>query len=190
MADQRRRGGRGRSGKGGRIPKKGDAAPGLGALHEESFVSFPLEVTAPIRVASALDEAAVEGVIRDTLRRERAQAVALTALAAGEAGPLLDVRAQVERHRDMLEQLARDLGADVSGADAADSLGDGISGVVAGHCQSKLGWITLQRAASASGDKRVERVVKPVLREKERHTEVLEALAARTAVSRLFKELD
>ena len=188
MADQRRRGGRGRSGKGGRIPRKGDAGQPGGGAHEETFVSFPLEVAAPIRVQSALDDAAVERVLRETLSRERAQAQALTQL-SGDA-PLGDVRAQVERHRDMLEQLARDLGADVSGAEPADGLGEGVAGLVAGHCQSKLGWLTLQRAAYASGDKRVDRVVKPVLREKERHTEILEGLSTRSSVTGLFKDLE
>ena len=190
MADQRRRGGRGRSGKGGRIPRKGDAGQPGGGAQEETFVSFPLEVSAPIRVQSPLDEAAVERVLRDTLSRERAQAQALTQLSDGGGGPLGDVRAQVERHRDVLEQLARDLGADVSGAEPAEGLGEGVSGLVAGHCQSKLGWLTLQRAAYASGDKRVDRVVKPVLREKERHTEILEGLSTRSSVTGLFKDLE
>ena len=56
MGDQRRRGGRGRSGRGGRIPKKGDQ-PG-GFANEEAFVSFPVSVTGPIRVVGAIDEAA------------------------------------------------------------------------------------------------------------------------------------
>ena len=57
---------------------------------EESFVSFPLEVTGPIRVPSPLDEGAVGGVVRDTLARERAHVATLEKLAQAEgADPAL-----------------------------------------------------------------------------------------------------
>jgi ferritin-like metal-binding protein YciE len=188
MADQRRRG-RGRSGKGGRIPRKGDQ-PQAQSASDESFVSFPLEITGPIRVPSPLDEKAVEALLRDTLQRERRQVAALeSAIAAGGDGTLQDIRAQVERHRDQLEQLARDLGADVSGG-GEEAGSDRPAELVAEQRLARLGWLGLQRVAYASGDRRVDRVVKPVLREKERHAEVLESHAVRSRLLELYPYQD
>src|SRR5688500_16162281 len=124
MADQRGRrgrgggGGGGRTGRGGRIPKRGEGGPAI--IAGEEYVSFPLDAPIPLKIPSAVDEAAVERAINGALGRERRQAAALQALSKDNADPTLgEVRSQVERHRDVLEQLARDLGADVSAAEAA-----------------------------------------------------------------------
>jgi hypothetical protein len=106
MGEQRRRGGRGRSGKGGRIPpRRGEGAAGFAP--GEAFTSFPEQV-APIRVAAAIDDAAVERTLVQTLERERRQLTALQAHTGDGADPaLVELRAQVERHQGALEQLAR-----------------------------------------------------------------------------------
>ena len=193
MGDQRRRGNRGRSGRGGRIPRKGDAPAGTVA-QDEGYVSFPLHITGPIKVTPAIDEAAVERLLRDTLERERWQVAALEALSAvSPEAPLAALRTEVERHREVLEQMGRDLGADLS--EAANPRPDPEAGVssrdvVAAQRLVRLGWIALQRAAYASGDQRIDRLVKPVLREKERHAMVLEAYSSRLAARSLFREAD
>jgi hypothetical protein len=89
----------------------------------------------------------------------------------------------------MLETLARDLGAEVPAADgAAEEPAPRCADVLAGQKLAHVGWLTLQRAAYAAGDKRIDRVVKPVLREKERHAGVLESCVARQATAGLFRE--
>ena len=191
MADQRRRGGRNKSGRGGRIPRRGESH-GPATAPEETAASFPLQVSNPLAVTSALDPGAVESVLCRTLERERRLAGAVQALSEGAADPVLaDLRVQVERHRDVLAQLGRDLGAELSRA------GDGTNGgtdqpdiedIVARQRLARLGWLTLQNAAYASGDRRIDRVVKPVLREKERHAEVLETYALRRFTQALFRE--
>jgi hypothetical protein len=189
MADQRRRG-RGRSGRGGRIPKRGEA-PAPAQQHGELFVSFPLDPSPPIEVAAALDAGSVGAALRETLEAERRQAGALQAVAAGVPGPALsELLRAVERHRDLLEGLARDLGADPSPEDgeAPPAEAPDLRQVVADHHRCRLGWLTLRRAAYASGDRRIDRVVRSVLRDKERHTAVLEEAAIRQAVGRFFPE--
>jgi hypothetical protein len=188
MADQRRRGGRGRSGRGGKIPRKGDQQSS--AANDEAFVSFPLDVTGPIRVPGTLGEAEVEATLRDTLARERRQVAALTALEqrTGETA-LAGIRAEAGRHRDALEQLGKELGAELAAqdepaADAAPSLTE----VITAQSLLRLGWFKLQTAAYAAGDKRIDRVVKPVLREKERHSLLLEELGISAACRGLFPD--
>ena len=157
---------------------------------DESFASFPLDVAGPIAVASPLDEAAVENAVRRTLERERRQAKAIRSLAERLQEPVLtEIGAQVERHRDMLEQLARDLGADVAGGEPAGGPED-LQALAAEQYLSRLGWSTLHRTAHAAGDRRIDRVVVSVLRDKERHSEVIEELALRQASQALFRELD
>jgi hypothetical protein len=189
MGDQRRRGGRGRSGKGGRIPRRGDQQ--ATQIAGESFTGFPLDVTGPIRVTTAVDAEAVGRTLAETLERERRQAAALEPLARQD-GELGELRGQVERHRDMLEQLARDLGAELpaAGEAAEGETAPALAEVVAGQRLAHLGWMALQRAAYASGDRRIDRVVRPVIREKDRHAEVLEAHALRQATMSMFRELD
>ncbi|HEU4752047.1 MAG TPA: hypothetical protein VFU47_02985, partial [Armatimonadota bacterium] len=160
MGEQRRRGGRGRSGKGGRIPRRGEGTPVM--MQGERFVSFPLEVTGPIRVNSAVDAGAVERALGETLQRERREAAVLQALAtaSGDAG-LVEVRAQAERHQEALQQLARDLGADLASTDGGEPVeGASATEALAAQRLARLGWMALQRAAYASGDKRIDRVVK------------------------------
>ena len=53
-----------------------------------------------------------------------------------------------------------------------------------------LGWLTLERIGHASGDRRIDRAVKPVLREKRRHAEVLEGCALAQATRALFPDLE
>jgi hypothetical protein len=188
MADQRRRGGRGRSGRGGKIPRKGDQQSM--AANDEAFVSFPLDVTGPIRVPGTLGEAEVEATLRDTLARERKQVAALAALEqrTGEA-TLAAVRIESGRHRDALEQLAKDLGAELGGEEpAADTDPSGLTDVVSAGVLLRLGWLKLQTAAYAAGDKRIDRVVKPVLRDKERHLLLLEELNVSAACRSLFPD--
>jgi hypothetical protein len=188
MADPRRRG-RGRSGRGGRIPRRGEHGGGV-TLHDETYVSFPLDVAGPIHIQSALDLDAAHGALHDTLERERRQAELLRGLVARAGDPALsDVLVQVERHRDVLEQLARDLNAEVGTGEAPGAQGD-LWDLVALQRLSRLGWGLLQRLAYASGDRRIDRVVKPVLQEKERHAQVLEALGIDEAAAALVRELE
>lgn len=191
MGEQRRRGGRGRSGRGGRIPRKGEAGAGGGSALDESFVSFPLEGSGAIAVASPLDEQAVERALGRTLDRERRQAQALRALADRFQDPVLsEIGTQVERHRDMLQQLARDLGAEFSGNGQPEPGSGDVQQIAAEQYLSRLEWTALHRLAHAAGDRRIDRVVTSVLRDKERHSEVLEELALRDASRALFRELD
>lgn len=157
----------------------------------EEYISFPLEAPVPIKIPSAVDEAAVERAINGALGRERQQAAALQALSKSNADPALgEVRTQVERHRDVLEQLARDLGADISAAEAAGEVEEApaTAEVAADQVRTRLAWLTLQSAAYASGDHRIDRVVKGVLREKDRHSDLLAALAVREATLSLLRE--
>jgi hypothetical protein len=195
MADQRGRRGRGgggggnRTGRGGRIPKRGEGGPAM--IAGEEYVSFPLEAPVPIKIPSAVDDAAVERALAGALSRERRQAAALQALSKANGDAALgEVRTQVERHRDVLEQLARDLGADISGADAAAEVEEApaTADVATEQVRTRLAWLTLQSAAYASGDHRIDRVVKGVLREKDRHAELLTALAVREAAFSLLRE--
>lgn len=189
MGEQRRgRGGRGRSGRGGRIPRKGEQ--GYVASNEEAFVSFPLDVTGPIRVVTPLADTGVGDVVRETLGRERAYVAALAELVrAGAEGGVAKLQVEAERHRDQLEQLARDLGADVSGA-AGEAVSASVADVFGAARQVHTGWQTLQRAAYMFGDKRIDRVVKPALREKARHLDVLESAALRSRAQVLVKEME
>lgn len=195
MADQRGRrgrgggGGGGRTGRGGRIPKRGEGGPTMVA--GEEYISFPLEAPVPIKIPSAVDEAAVERAINGALGRERLQAASLQALSKANTDPALnEVRTQVERHRDVLEQLARDLGADTSAVEAAGEVEEApaTADVAADQMRTRLAWLTLQSAAYASGDHRIDRVVKGVLREKDRHSDLLAALAVREATFSLLRE--
>jgi len=189
MADQRRRG-RGRSGRGGRIPRKGDAQGGS-ALHDETFVTFPRDVTSSIQVPSTVDPEAVTRALRQTLGRERRQSAQLQALAERLGDSVLsDLRTQVDQHRQALEQLARELGADLNGDRDAEN-GDGgadLFALVTEQQLSRLGWIGLQQLAYASGDRRIDRAVKRVLPDKQRHAEVLECYAARESSRVLFRD--
>ncbi|MFN3653047.1 MAG: hypothetical protein ACK47B_25995 [Armatimonadota bacterium] len=191
MADPRRR--RGRSGRGGRIPKKGESqTASFGS--DEQFVSFPLDTPEPIQITSPLDPAQVEALFTRLIERERAHAAAVRALAEQSGDPALaDVQAQVDRHRQTLEQLARDLGSRSSGNGGNKTEGGEAVGaweLVSRQRASHLGWTALQRVAYASGDKRIDRAVKPVVREKERHTEVLEEYALRQVTGGLVRDLD
>jgi hypothetical protein len=188
MADQRRRG-RGRSGKGGRIPRKGEGPAATShAMHGETYVSFPLEVTGPIAVVSALDTAAVEATFGRVLEYERRQGAALQAQSESSGEPALaELSVQAERHRNSLEQLARDLGAELPAAGEAAAPADAWD-LASGHRLTRLGWAALQRAAYASGDKRIDRVARPVLREKDRQAEVLDWYAGRHATRSLFPD--
>jgi hypothetical protein len=189
MADQRRRGGRGRSGRGGKIPRRGEGQQST-PLQDEAFVSFPLETSGPIRVSSTLDEAVVETVLRDTLARERRQVAALAALAERTGdGTVASLRGEADRHREALEQLLRELGAENGGEEAA-AAGEAprVGEMAADQRLLRLGWLKLQTVAYAAGDKRIDRVVKTVLRDQQRHGEVLEELALRSASAPLFRE--
>lgn len=196
MADQRGRRGRGggggnRTGRGGRIPKRGEG--GTGMIAGEEYISFPIDAPVPIKIPSAVDEAAVERALNGALGRERLQAAALQALTKANGDSALgEVRTQVERHRDVLEQLARDLGADTSGAEKAAEVEEAptTTDVAVEQVRTRLAWQTLQNAAYASGDHRIDRVVKNVLREKERHAELLTALAVRDAAFSLLREAE
>ncbi len=187
MGDQRRRG-RGRSGRGGRIPRKGEGQQ-ASSYSDETFVSFPADTGGPIVVASALDPAVVSRTVGETLGQERTLATALAGLAeaTGDAS-LHSLRTQVERHRDVLQQLARDLDVTVDGPNGEPVGESSVASLVAGQRQTRLGWLTLQRIAYASGDKRVDRAVRPVLAEKERHAQVLESYALAQATLGLFKD--
>lgn len=189
MGEQRRgRGGRGRSGRGGRIPPKRDGQQF--SASEEGFVSFPLDVTGPIRVPAAGDPAAVGKLVQDLLSRERAQTASLLEVAEQAGDPALGkIRVEAERHRDVLEQLARDLGADVAGVEAAAPV-SGLPALLGSLRTTQTGWQTLQRAAYFFGDRRIDRVVKPVLREKSRHLEVVEGAAVRESSRSLVRELE
>lgn len=190
MADQRRRGGRGRSGRGGKIPRRGEGQPSA-ALQDEAFVSFPLETSGPIRVNGTLDEAAVEAVLRDTLARERRQVAALAALAERTGdGTVASLRGEADRHREALEQLLRELGAENGGGEDAAAAGEAprVGEMAADQRLLRLGWLKLQTVAYAAGDKRIDRVAKTVLRDQQRHSEVLEELALRSASASLFRE--
>lgn len=190
MGEQRRRGGRGRSGRGGRIPRRGEGGA-QNTAHDESFVSFPLEIAGPLRVETSLSVAAVEETLRRVYGEERELAAALKALEAQGGDPVLsDLRVQVERHRDVLAQLARDLGSDAIQAGNGEAAGEAVSlrDQVARQRLAHLGWLTLERIGHASGDRRIDRAVKPVLREKRRHAEVLEGCALAHATRGLFPE--
>lgn len=154
-------------------------------------MSFPLDVTGPIRVPGTLGEAEVEATLRDTLARERKQAAALAALEqrTGETA-LAGIRAEAGRHREALEQLGKELGAELTGQDDATAEAEPAGLTELGGAQSllRLGWVKLQTAAYAAGDKRIDRVVKPVLREKERHSLLLEELGTSAACRGLFPD--
>lgn len=193
MADQRGRRGRGgggnRTGRGGRIPRRGEGGPTMVA--GEEYISFPLEAPIPIKIPSAVDDTVVERAINGALGHERRQAAALQALSKANGDPALgEITVQVERHRDVLEQLARDLGADISGAEAAGEVESAppTAEVATDQVRTRLAWLTLQNAAYASGDHRIDRVVKGVLREKDRHAVLLSALAVREATFSLMRE--
>ena len=146
-------------------------------------------MTGPIRVPSALDDAAVEGMIAAALERERAQSAALAALAAaGDDSSLAQLAAQAERHRDVLQQLARELGAEPPPEQPGEAPSADPAAALASQHQVRFGWLLLQRAAYASGDKRIDRVAKGILREKERQTDVLEELALRRSIHGLYRE--
>jgi hypothetical protein len=153
-------------------------------------VSFPLEVSGPIRVSGTVDEGAVELVVRDTLERERSLATALAGLEQQTAEPAFgSLRAESERHCGALEQLARELGIEANGGEGGSGApAGGAADVAAEQVRLRLGWRKLQIAAYATGDKRIDRVVKPILREKERHAEVLEQFAIRATCASLFRE--
>lgn len=189
MADQRRRGGRGRSGRGGRIPRKGEGQ-GSATARSEAFVSFPLEVKGPIEVTSPIDPQAVLGLIRSTLDQEHSlfQGLGGAQQAAADT-TLAEVQEQVGAHRSSLEKLARDLDpeGDWSPRESGPVAGS-IAELVASQRVSRLNWIALLRTAYATGDKRIDQVVKPVLGAKDRHTEVLEQYAVRSLSSRVFSE--
>lgn len=187
MGDQRRRGGRSRSGRGGRIPRKGEGGGG-NVQRDETFVSFPLEIGGPIRVVGTIDEAAVEAVFQELLELERRQSHQLGALSARLGEPALSrAQAQVDRHREALEQLAREVGVEL--ARPADSADEAELAVVAAEQRSaRLGWRRLQQAAAAAGDKRLDRVAKPILREKDLHADLLDGLQIQNASRRLFRE--
>lgn len=182
MGEQRRRGGRGRSGRGGRIPRRGDG-PAAVAIAGETFVSFPLAISGPLRVASLLDPAALYRLIGRVWEEEArlVAAVGRVALAPDHAlAPTLgELRIQLERHREQLAQLARDLGGPTPEEPPGEGEGssDVFRDLVARQRLAHLGWQALQNAAYASGDRRIDRAVKPVLREKERHAALLAALA-------------
>jgi hypothetical protein len=157
----------------------------------EEYISFPLEAPVPIKIPSTVDESAVERALNGVLELERRQAAALQALSTANGDVVIgEVRTQVERHRDVLEQLARDLGADTSGAPAAAEVEEAPASadVAADQVRTRLAWLTLQSAAYASGDHRIDRVVKGVLREKDRHAELLTAIAVREAALSLQRE--
>lgn len=183
MGEQRRgRGGRGRSGRGGRIPRRGEQGGAI-ALGEE-FSPFPADLEEPIRVEPALDPAAVGACLRETVAREAAVLAALEPLL--ESTPsLARVKTEVERHRDTLEQLGADLGAEA--AEAPPGAG---AELTAAHRLAVLGWETLQRAAYAFGDRRIDRVTRPVLREKARQTEVIEGAALAAATGSLARAME
>ncbi len=194
MADQRGRRGRGgggnRAGRGGRIPKRGE---GGAMIAGEEYISFPIEAPVPIKIPSSVDEAAVERALNGALGGERRQAAALQALTNANGDPVLgEIRTQVERHRDVLEQLARDLGADTSAAATAAEVeaAPPTADIAVEQVRCRLAWLTLQNAAYASGDHRIDRVVKSVLREKDRHAELLTALAVREAAFSLLREAE
>lgn len=192
MGEQRRRGGRGRSGRGGRIPRRGEGGA-QNTANDDGFISFPLEITGPLRVENTLSPAAVEETLSRVYGEEREQAAALKALEAQGADPVLaDIRLQVERHRDVLAQLARDLGSDAIQAGNGEPTAESVSlrDQVARQRLTHLGWLTLERIGHASGDRRIDRAVKPVLREKRRHAEVLEGCALAHATRALFPDLE
>lgn len=189
MADQRRRGGRGRSGRGGRIPRKGEGQ-GTGSQRSEAFISFPLEVKGPIRIQNPVDAAAVAGLVRDALEREQRLLSGLQALVQQAPDEVLSgVQSQVTAHRGALEALYREMAPDASlpRAEKADGK-SGLAELVTAERLSRVSWIALQRAAYAAGDRRLDEVVKPVLREKERHAEVIEQQAVRALTGRIFRE--
>jgi hypothetical protein len=190
MADQRRRGGRGRSGRGGRIPRKGEAQASTGL--EETFVSFPLDVSGPLEIAGTIDAEAVEAILWRTLRRERRMIVGLEASLQQAQDPVLaEVRGEIERHRDALLALGRDLGADASQAEEPDPRAGEVPDLwdlVAIQRLARLGWLALQCAGCAAGDRRVGRVARPVLQEMERHAGVLETYTLREATRGLFRD--
>ncbi len=189
MADQRRRGGRGRSGRGGRIPRKGEGQGG-GAQRSEAFVSFPLEVKGPIRIQSPIDAAAVAGLVRDALDREQRLLAGLQSLLQQAPDEVLSgVQNQVTSHRGALEALYRELAPDAGlpRAEKADGKSD-LGELITAERLSRISWIALQRAAYAAGDRRLDEVVKPILREKERHAAVIEQQAVRALTDRIFRE--
>lgn len=187
MGDQRRRGGRSRSGRGGRIPRRGEGGGGSGA-REESFVSFPLEVTGPIRVAGTLDEGAITAVFSETSDLERRQAEALTAIAARIGEPALGRVAEAANgHREALAQLAREVGVEI--ANGGEGGGDADLAQAAALAQSAhLGWRRLQQVAYAAGDKRMDRAIKPILREKELQADLLDGILFQSLSRRLYRE--
>jgi hypothetical protein len=141
-------------------------------------------------VPNCIDYDAVETVLAQTLERERLQSAAIQELLAQSGDPsLTELKAQADRHQAVLEQLAREVGADLSRAAESDGAGPaGTVGLVAKQRLVRLGWLTLQQAAYASGDKRIDRAVRPVLREKERQGAVLEMLAVNRNAASLFKD--
>lgn len=184
MGDQRRRGGRGRAGRGGRIPRRGEALP---AVREETFVSFPLDLVGPLAVPSALDPEAIEAAFRRTLALEQRQAAHLRAFAREIPEPVLaPLLGEAERHRAALEQLARELGAAPPPAVEAPPPEDLLALAVAQR-RLLLEWAVLERIAAASGDRRIDRIAKPTIREKHRHADVLEEIALRRAALSLFR---
>jgi rubrerythrin len=186
MADQRRRGGRGRSGRGGKIPRKGDQQQQSPGGWDEPYVSFPLEIEQPVQTAGVLDEAAVEAAFGRLLERERRLAQGLQSLAERAAEPVLgEIAQQTERHRDMLDQLMRDLGASRGGGEPDG--GDALEDLLTSHRRARLEWQVLERIGFAAGDRRVGRIVSAVIPEKRRHAEVLEAFALQESLRALFQ---
>jgi hypothetical protein len=191
MGEPRRRGNRGRSGRGGRIPKKGEGGPPPTVLHDETFTSFPLEITGPIEVPSIVDEAAVEAAMAQLLGRERRQAAALRALAEQSGDPALSaLAAEVADHGEALEVLAKELEAAPPARSAeAESPGDGatVEGLLSEQRLAHAGWSALQAAGCAAGDRRIDRAAGLVLQEKSRHAEVLAAYATRVLAQGFYR---
>ena len=188
MGDQRRRGGRSRSGRGGRIPRRGEGGGG-GAAREESFVSFPLEVTGPIRVAGTLDEAAITAVFSETSDLERRQSEALSAIAARIGEPALErVADAANGHREALAQLAREVGVELANGSEGSGAESDLAQAAALAQSAHLGWRRLQQVAYAAGDKRMDRAIKPILREKELEADLLDGILFQSLSRRLYRE--
>lgn len=188
MADQRRRGGRGRSGRGGRIPRRGEGQT-TATFFDESFVSFPMDQHEPITVPSGLDSQAAAGLLGSLLDRERRQAISLAALVQLDGDELLsEVHVQVARHRDMLEQLSHDLGCESTPGVESGSAPEGMWETAAQQRAAQLGWHALHRLALATGDKRILRVSRSILKDKGRHGELIQDYVLRKTLRNLFAE--
>jgi hypothetical protein len=128
-------------------------------------------------------------VFSETFDLERRQAEALGGLAARIGEPALGRIADATNgYREALSQIAREAGVELpSGAEGVGGETDLTEAATLAH-SAQLGWRRLQQVAYAAGDKRMDRAIKPILREKELQADLLDGILFQSLSRRLYRE--